>query len=125
MLATSNGESWFHSGGQIEDDEIENQYAYVNLGGNRPEEIEDELKESTHLLALERIIDENKSVFGIQLESGGPARIPLMKINLDRTKSPVKVRAHIYSLDQRKILNAIFEKLMNMCFLKVFQQAAR
>lgn len=45
MIAALYGESVFHSGGQIKDDRIENQDAYVDLGDDRPEKIKKKSKE--------------------------------------------------------------------------------
>lgn len=126
---------YFISGGQIEDDGIGNQVVYVDLGDDRPEELEKELKErireasanglpKSGVLALERTINENKLVFSIPLGSGRPVRVPSMRMYLDKTKNPVEAKLCRNRLEQRKFLDAYFEKLVKMGSLMVCPQAA-
>lgn len=134
-IAALFGESVFHSSGQIEEDGLEDEDVYVDLGDDRIEDIEDELQKriaeavSNGLSRkgekkLEEIIQQNKTVFKIRLGSGGPANVTPMKIVLDETKKPVKVKVRKYPKEQRKFLDTYFSKLVDMGFLKPCPQAS-
>lgn len=67
---------------------------------------------------LNTIIHKHIPIFKIQLVSGNSAKVTPMKIALDDSKNPVKVKDRRYPTDQNKFLDAFFEELASMGFLK-------
>lgn len=128
-------DSVFHNGGQIEDDGLDDEDMYIDLGDDSIEVIETELENqvaealgnglsSEGGRRLKQIIKNNMSVFKIRLGSGGPTKVKPMKIILEPSKKPIKVKVRRYPAEQRKFLNAYFSKLIEMGFLKPCPQAA-
>lgn len=133
-IAALYGDALFHQGGIIDNDGLYKEDVYVDLGDDPPEMVKKELQnrisearanghsdEGTKTLT--NIIDKHKPIFKIRLGSGGPAKVTPMKIYLDESKKPVRVKVRKYPADQRRFLDAYFEELVNMCFLKTCVQA--
>lgn len=103
---------------------------YIDLRDAPIEEVEKELQQrikeagakglSTEgTETLDQMINRSKSVFKIRLRSGGPAKVPTMKITLFNTKRLVKVKVRKYPIDRRRFLDQNFDELVTMGFLKV------
>lgn len=108
---------------------------YVDLGDDPIEEVEWKLQKRINEARanglsgegtekLERIINRNRSVFRTRLGSDGLAKVPLMKISLDSSKTSVKVKVRKYPTEQRRFLDACFDELVKMGFLKVCPTAS-
>lgn len=132
-IAALYGEAVFHNGEQIEDDGLEENDVYVDLGDDVEKDVEKEIAERINeaktkelseegTLRLEKIIHKHKLIFRIRLGSRGPVHLPPMRITLDPTKQPIKVEVRKYPADHSKFLDAHFDKLVSMGFLKVCPQ---
>lgn len=133
-IAALFGESLFHSSGIIEDDGLEKDDMYVDLGDDQLHEVDEELarrvEEATQngmsqegAKRLKQILEKHRVIFRIRLGSGGPAKVKPMKIVLDETKKPIKVKVRKYPAEQRRFLNLYIDKLVEMGFLKICPQA--
>lgn len=98
------------------------------------QDVEKELKErlkkaSKNVLSkggttrLEQIIDKLRSIFKIELGSGGPGKVKQMKIVLEGKKRPVGVKGRNCPAGQRKYLNVYIDKLVKRDFIKTCPQA--
>lgn len=102
------GKSVFHNSGQIEDDGLEDEHMYVNLGAHYLKFIKKELENAVSEevlrclsekedIILKEIIRNNKAVFKIRLESRRSEELILMKIVLKPAKKPSKAKVRKYS----------------------------
>lgn len=103
---------------------------YIYLGDDLPQAIQKDLQErlreaKKNSLSINRAetlatsIEKYKTTFKIRPGSGGPARVPPMKIALDARKQPVTVKVRKYPAQQRKLFDVYFAELVSMGFLKV------
>lgn len=63
-------------------------------------------------------IDKRKPILKMQLGSGGPAKVMLLKIALDDPKNSIMVEVCWLLDGQRKLHDAYFEELFSVGFLK-------
>lgn len=133
-IAALFGESVFHNSGNVEEDGIITEEVCVDFGDDPPCEVEEALNERIAEAAknglskereeqLRNITKRNKSVFRLRLGSGGPAKITPMKIRLDETKEPVKVKVRKYPVEKCKFSNEYLSQLVSLEFLKPCPQA--
>lgn len=117
----------FHSAGGVEDDGMDDEDIYIDMGEDPPFEIEKELEKRIKdagqngltgkgIERLRSLISKFKHIFRLRLGKGKPAKVPPMKIDLDTSKSPVKAKVRRYPHEQRKFLNKYVEKLVEMGF---------
>lgn len=95
----------------MEEDGIITEEVCIDFGDNPPCEVEEGINvcmaeaAKTRLSKegeeqLRKIIQRNKSVLRLRLGSAGPAKTTPMKIRLDESKEPVKVKVRKYAVEQ-------------------------
>lgn len=123
ILASFYEEYVHHKGRKLEDHGLINNHVYVDICDYPIEEIDNELRKriqeaETHGLSeegtekLKQIIQKDTPVFKIQLGTGAPPRVTPMKIAMDESKKPVKVKVHKKPADQRRFLDTFFYTLV-------------
>lgn len=128
-------ESIFQSGGMIEDDGLQNEDLYVDFGDDSQHDIDLELEKrvneatfnglSKHgVQCLKSAIAQHRSIFKVRLGSGGPAKVTPMKLQIDPSKLPVKVKVGKYPIVQRKFLDMYLSQLLSLEFIKPCPQAS-
>lgn len=126
---------FFYNGKLFGDEGLPEEIVHVALGYDNLKMIESELQNRVAKAVqnslsengettLKEIITKNISIFKICLRSEGPARIEPMKIVLDPTKNPVKVKVRKYASYQGNFLDVKFSKLVDMGLLKTSPHAA-
>lgn len=114
----------FHSLTTADENGIADEYECTEFGQNAPEDVErelqgrvkDALKEclpKKYEEELQRIMHGHKQGFQIRLGEKGPAKVALMKIKLDPSKKPVRVKVRRYTLKQQKFLDTYFNQLVS------------
>lgn len=102
----------FHSSGCTNDDSLGKEDIYIDFGDDAPNKISYELEKSINEASEAGMTDRSanklrnlnkkiSSVFKLRLGSGGPAKFPPMKIILDKSTRPVKVKVGRYTVQQR------------------------
>lgn len=116
-------EAIFHSAGGYENDGLEEDDVYIDLGEDPDEDIVAEIQKRVDeaksnglspdgVKKLRTLLFDNKAVFRIRLGKSEPALVSPMKIDLDPRKKPVKSKVRRYPPRQRKFLNKYIETLV-------------
>lgn len=133
-IAAFYGDAMFYQGGVIDNDGLGKKDVYVDIGYDLPEMVEKKLQNrisearenglsNEGAKTLATVTDKNKDVFKTRLRSRGPAKATPMKINLEESIRPVKVKVRRYPPDQRAFLDVYFDELVSLGFLKTRFQA--
>ena len=114
--------SSFHSDVVDEDDDIDDNDVYVDLGEDTKEELDEALTELLYeakcngmseggLQRLAKIIKDYSSVFRIRLGKSEPAKVKPMRVQVDPKFQPIHVKVRRYSPQQQKFLDKYVETL--------------
>lgn len=119
--------SVFDNGGMVEDDGLQDEGVYLDFDDDPEADVDQELdKRTTHaaknglskagVKRLRKSVERHKAMSKIGLESGGPAKVPSMKLQLENIKQSVSVKVRRYTVLQQSFLDKYIEQLLKLGF---------